>query len=108
MRSTGAAGAALPLDLGHDRATHRDEAVHARRQRSEQVAVFGAAYAAGMDSATMYGRGSPCSPMRMAARVPTISARYMWLCTISCGVGERARRGGRHVLIRDPRPGPSR
>jgi hypothetical protein len=32
---------------------------------------------------TMYGRRRPISPSATPARVPTSSARYMWLCTTS-------------------------
>ena len=36
-----------------------------------------------------HGRRWPASPRAIAARVPTSSARYMWLCTISAPTSER-------------------
>ena len=42
-------GATLPLDLGLDRTAHGDEAVHAGREGSDEIAVFRTAHPAGMD-----------------------------------------------------------
>ena len=91
--------AALPLDLGHDGAADGDEAVHARRERrGDQVRSSALRTRLEWTVPTMYGRGRPSSPRRQAARVPTISARYMWLWMTCVRLGEQVLHEAAHRL----------
>ncbi len=90
MSRIGAVVRPSSLELVLDHRRHRDQLVHVRRQVAQHVAILLGPDAAGVDGRdTTYGRRWPISPRAIAARVPTVSARYMWLWMTSARTSAR-------------------